>query len=35
MGLIRLDGGQYRKDIAAKAARGEIRVPVRAGKAGV
>jgi phosphoribosylamine--glycine ligase len=35
IGLIRLDGGQYRKDIAAKAARGEIRVPERAGKAGV
>ncbi|MCH6469020.1 phosphoribosylamine--glycine ligase [Sinomonas terrae] len=35
IGLIRLEGGQYRKDIAAKAARGEIRVPERAGKAGV
>jgi phosphoribosylamine--glycine ligase len=27
MGLIRLEGGQYRRDIAAKAARGEISVP--------
>lgn len=27
IGLIKLDGGQYRRDIAAKAARGEITVP--------
>lgn len=35
MGQIRLEGGQFRRDIAAKAARGEVRVPERAGKAGV
>lgn len=27
IGLIKLDGGQYRRDIAAKAARGEVSVP--------
>ncbi|MBT1001363.1 phosphoribosylamine--glycine ligase [Paenarthrobacter sp. DKR-5] len=30
VGLIKLDGGQYRRDIAAKAARGEITVPYSA-----
>ena len=29
---IRLDGGQYRRDIAAKAARGDIRVPAPSGR---
>ncbi|WP_422934255.1 phosphoribosylamine--glycine ligase [Sinomonas sp. P47F7] len=35
IGQIRLEGGQFRTDIAAKAARGEVTVPERAGKAGV